>query len=425
MRVLIYEPQFRGHNLCYVARIARDLAALPCEVRLATSRQAIASEEFNTHLADVRAGIEVLPLEGFQTDAAATRVITGGLAGWRSSYRGLVSAVDRLRPDHVYVPYGNHLGRIAAAPFGLAEALKDCQAEAETLLVGGSYCYPQHGFAKRLRQRAMLELLARGPWRTVFHCDPLAVAEVHRLDPRVRDLVRLAPDPHGHVASRERAVARASFGLPATGRLVGIVALIEIRKGVDHLASALRQAGDRLRPDDRLALIGPMHRDVWALLKQEHADLLRAGRIVCADRFLTAEQMADAISSLDVMSVFYPHHRYTSSVLSASAKLGRPVIGARVGWIGRMIEQFDLGVTCDPLAPQEVADRLVDAFDTCDAYRLSERGRRFVEYISEENFGGTITARLRERLSEAPSPALRSWEWAVGGDDPAAAFAAA
>ena len=414
MRVLIFEPQFKGHNLCHVARLVRELADLPCELHVATSIHAAEADEFQLHLGDQQDRFETLALEGFQTDRLGGRVQTNGVRGWRSAYGGLKTAIDRLRPDHVYVLYGNHLARIAASPFGLTASLRRAGAEAETLLIGGKYCYPQSGFANRLRQRLILKAVSLGPWRTVFHFDDLAIAELQNHGRRVRELFRLAPDPHGALPPRDRATAREAVGLPVEGRLLGVVGLIEPRKGIDHLATALRDAGDRLRPDDRLVLMGRFDPDIWSLLNSKHADLLASGRVLTTDRLLTNEEMTDAVSSLDVVSAFYPHHRYTSSVLATAAMLERPVLGARVGWIGRMTEQFDLGVTCDPAAPAEIADRMVDAFNASDDYRISDAGRRFVDYVSEANFAATMTARLRERMGVPPSPALRSWAWAVG-----------
>ena len=65
MRVLVFEPQYAGHNLAYVHHLAERLLALDCEVHLVTSSQAIDTEEFTSHLGDIVDSIHVTALDTF------------------------------------------------------------------------------------------------------------------------------------------------------------------------------------------------------------------------------------------------------------------------------------------------------------------------------------------------------------------------
>ncbi|MEM8865022.1 MAG: hypothetical protein AAGF31_05695, partial [Planctomycetota bacterium] len=387
-----------------------------CEPVLATSVQASESQEFAMHFGDVRDRFRLLVLDGFRSDLDGRRIRTNGIKSSAHVYRALKSAIEQSQPGHVYVPYGNFLARTAALPFGLTRALRKADAEAETLLISGRYLQPPRGIAQSLRQRFLLELISRGPWENVFHLDDVAIEQFTNHGGRMAQLGKLMPDPHSETPTMDRIAAREQFGLPVDGRAIAVVGLIEKRKGLAALMQAMRDASTRLRPTDRLFLIGPQHPEAQAMLAGEFADLVAAGRVVMHDRRLSTDEIGHAIRAADVLATCYLHHPYTSSILIAAAAAERPVLGADTGWIGRTIDQFGLGHTCDPFVRESIADSLVASLDASQHYQPTEAGRRFVEFSTDRNYVAHWTARLRERIGLGPSPDLRTWQWALGGE---------
>lgn len=416
MRVLIFEPQFLGHNLVHVARLVRAIDDLGCQPVLATTPMAIKSEEFRLHMTDVLSRVELRPLSGFRTDADSRRIRSNGIRGAAALYRGLKSAIKQAQPDHVYVPLGNQMARLAALPFGLASALKKCGAEAETLLVGGRYLYPKNGLLHKLRQKALLSLIASGPWQSVFHLDDAAYEQFQLHGGRMAQIGKLLPEPIGEFDRLSQSAARQRFDLPPEGRAIGVVGLIERRKGLDLLLNAIRIEASQLKPSDQLFLIGPHHPEVHQMLAGPYADLVTAGRVQSVDRRLSESDMTAAIAATDVMATVYPNHPYASGVLSATAAVGRPLLGSSTGWIGRTIEKFELGHTCDPNDQGDVAAKLVTALDASGNYQPSSASERLVEFLGDQNYAALWTARLRERLGVQPSPDARNWDWAQFGD---------
>lgn len=414
MRVLVFEPQFLGHNLAHAARLVRATLDLGLETVLATSRQAVASEEFQLHLGGLTPRITVLELQGFKTDGLGRRVLTAGFAGAWASYRGLARAVRSARPDHVYVPYGNVVARVACVPGPLRAALAANRAEAETLIVGGSYFYEQASPLRQLRRRAVLQMVASGPWRTVFHLDDLAVEGARRFGGRLAQVTRLMPEPAAPPLPVSQPAARRALGAPLDGRLLVVTGLIEPRKGLGALLAGLREANDRLRATDRMLLIGSFHPDAHRLLQEEGADLVASGRVVAIDRRLTDEEIRLVPRAADVVATVYPHHRYTSGILASAAAAGTPVLGSDAGWIGRTIRRFDLGRTCNAWDPRDVAHQVVGLLESSATHRPGPRATRFAEFMTEANFAAAWTSRLRERMGAPQSAARRDWEWALG-----------
>jgi len=424
MRVLIYEPQFMGHNLAYAARLMRGVADLGCEPVVATSAQAAASREYAMHLAPENDRFELLPIDGFKTDKHHTHTVVNGLGGW-AAQRGLVRAINHTKPDHVYVPCGNLLARIGALSLGLKAALRRASAEAETLIVTGKYLYPKAGFAAQWRRRLMLGLIARGPWTSVFHMDDAAADRLRAHGGRLATTGKLLPESIGRARQIGQQAARQQLGLPSAGRMVAIVGLIEQRKSPRQLIEAFRRVMPRLQPDDRLLLAGPFHPEVQRWFAGPDADpaiapLVASGRLLVVDRKLTNDEFGAAVSAADVVATLYPHHLYTSSVLTIAAAAGRPVLGSRRGWIGHTIERFALGHVCEVSEPASLDAALLAALDASGNHEPNAATRRFVEFCSEVNHVAHWTARLRERMGLGQAPGLRTWDWVLAGDTPGA-----
>lgn len=407
MRVLIYEPQFLGHNLSHVALLAEELANLPCEVTVATSRQAIDSTEFAVQLGRVQRHFQIAVLDGFSLDKHGRRIRTSGIGGSYAVYRGLCRAIDQTQPDHVFVPYGNTIARIASLPAGLPGRLRRTNAEAETLLIGGRFMLVDKGRGSHLKRRLYYEMLARAPWTNVFHLDLAAVEALRSGNERLRRIVKLMPDPVAFPMMQSRSAARELLGIPGGGQYIVVSGLIEVRKGIEPLIGAL----NGLSNDCCLLLAGKCDPETRQMLHERHGDLLRSGRIIALDRYLSREEFDASIFAADVVAAVYPSHLHSSSIVVAAAAAGRPVVGAAVGWIGRTIENFGLGATCLPTQSESLVMALKKQLAAADHFRLLPHGERFLAFNSSANFGATWTKRLRQRLGIPPSSHLIDWEW--------------
>ncbi|MEM6798481.1 MAG: glycosyltransferase [Planctomycetota bacterium] len=412
MRVLIFEPQFAGHNLAHAARLVRSVADLGCQPVLATSPQALASDEFDLHLAGLRERFELFQVQGLRSDKLGRRLRTNGVGALAGLYRGLVRSIRSTRPGHVYVPCGNLLARFGWLPFGLSSALQDCGAEAETLIIGGRYLQRPRNRKERLRQQLVLNMIGAGPWRHVHQCNDATDKVLRRHGGRLAEIARLMPDPIGHVSYEGRQQARRALGLPLEGRSMAVVGLVEKRKGIRELATAFRDSSSRLRADDRLLLLGSFHPDVHAMLQGEFADLLDSGRVVIIDRRLSQADFGRAIRAADVVATVYPHHPYTASMVVAAAASRRPVLASDSGWIGRTVRRFGLGWRCEPGDPNDMADAVLAALHGCENFAPTAAADRFLRYCSDANFGAHWTVRLRQRLGLPADPEFRTWEWA-------------
>ena len=374
----------------------RGLAALSCRTVLATSTAATASEEFRRHIGPLADRVDVLKLPGFSLHADGRAVKMGGHTGVWAGYHGLVEAIRQVRPRQVYVPHGNQLARFASLPLDVGRLLRRFDAEAETMITGGRYTLPAVSLRQRVASAVYLRMLARGPWTTLFHLDSVAAEHLRSRGGRLAQITKHSPEPAA-ASSLTKQQARRRLQLPEAGPLTVVPGLISLRKGVGELAEALRS----LPADHRLLLAGKCDPAARAAIDARCSDLLRQGRLLAPDRYLSEEELLASIRAADVVSAYYPEHRYSSSIVVAGAAAGVPLLASPGGWIGRTVRDNDLGVVVAGNGPGSVAEGLQRAFLLAGDYRPSPRGREFARFNSEANFAAAWTARLRERFGLA------------------------
>jgi glycosyltransferase involved in cell wall biosynthesis len=190
--------------------------------------------------------------------------------------------------------------------------------------------------------------------------------------------------------------------------------MLDARKGIDLLLQAFADAA--LPPGDRLLLVGRADPQIRSLLDGRFAPLVRDGRVIVFDKYVTDEELERALLASDLVATPYPRHIGSASIVIRAAAAGRPVLGSEFGWSGYVIPKFGLGTTCDVTDPRAIAGSLAAAMETAAAFRLPPAGERFVRFHGLDNFQAAWTFRLRQRLGLPPGD-YRSWDWVLNGDE--------
>lgn len=409
MRVMIFEPQFVGHNLAYVRHIASRLADMGCEVHLLTSQQAAQSEEFAKHLADVVDSIHVAAPNTFVTRGATRGVRVNGPAAILAMMQSLLHGLKSIRPEHLFIPFGNPVAHWAALPNPVSRWLTKHQVESELVLLTGKYAYPHRDIRSAIKQRLALHGLALGPWTRIHHIVPHAVQVMQHHGSRLATIARLLPDPIDTPPAMTRLQARELLGLNPAHRVVSLVGLIESRKGIRELLTAYEHAIPRLRSTDRLLLAGKATEETRMLLSTRFSELVRSERILRIDRHLSANELWAACMASDLMTTPYPQHLYSASIVIRAAAARVPVLANEIGWMGDVVQRFQLGTTCDTNCRDTFSDRLIDALDRSPSFHPTRAAERFVAFHSIGNFASRITERVSQRLGQTSEEGLR-WD---------------
>jgi glycosyltransferase involved in cell wall biosynthesis len=415
MRVLIFEPQYAGHNLAYVHHISERLLELGCEVHLVTSSQALDSEEFTTHLGDILRSIHVIGLNSFSRRHPTGSIRVNGPSGLLGLWRSLDKGLKAVRPQHLFVPFGNPLASLGGIPNPVSHRMVKHSIEAEIVLLSGKYAHPHRTWVSRCKERLALAILERGPWARIHHIVPHAVRTMKNFSPRLASLASLLPDPVDKPPSMSREQARRCLGIPSEGRIVSLAGLLEPRKGVGELLAAFEEIAGDTAPSDRLLLAGKATPAIRALLTARYSTWIANGRILFLDRHLTHEELWAACIAADLVCTPYPYHLFSASIVIRAARVGVPVLANSIGWMEQTIPLFGLGRTCDTLNLKVFAKSLLTSLDASATHRISAVGERFLAFHTPENFADRLTHRVAERMGcENHRPGL-SWEEVLPG----------
>lgn len=399
MRVVIFEPNHKGHYYAYLSLLLPRLRQTGADVILATSKAGLESNEYRTLLKPIESSFVVDPSLGPEDSR-------GARAAFDKAGR-ISDAAHRHRADHLIVTHSDRFSlgllmrRLAGRPFAPA----GCESQGLFFSVG--LVDPFDRPLRRAFVRSLLPIAAAGPYTHFHHLDPRVIERLHASGSASSRRWSLMPDPVERPDPLTTAQARAMLAIPEDGRAVGCAGIIDRRKGADLLIRAF--ARSVRAPSDRLLLVGPHEQFIRDMLAADHADLVRDGRILSVDRFLPPAQLATAICAMDLVATPYPRHLASASIVIRAAAAGRPVLGASFGWVGDLVPRLGLGWTCDVENPDAFAPALAAAIDQSQAWRLSPAAARFVQFHSPENFAACWTARVRERMNLAPEPRV---EWA-------------
>jgi glycosyltransferase involved in cell wall biosynthesis len=411
MRAVVFEINFEGHRLHYAARLIEGLASLRnagVVPVLATSREALQSDEYRIHLK---------PLETvFEIDAHYALPPPSLLRHARHTVASLKDAMHRLRPGYCYVPYADGVAQLLGAARQLGDDPLPPEVPIEGLMMRGGIFYPQPAGPKSLVRRLSWNIAMRARWNRLHHLDPLVVAAGKRAGGRSR-LLSLMPEAVEASEPMTRQAARRRLGIPDDGGpIAGSIGIQDERKGIDRLIQAFldADASNRLDARSRLLLIGRQSAGVAALLAGPAAGMVRSGRIIAQNRYVDQDELATVLAASDLICTPYPRHIGSASIVVRAAHARRPVLASDFGWCGYIVPRFDLGRVVDVLNPAAFAAALAEALNEAPGYTLSPAGERFVQFHTIENFQAAWTEGIRRQLCLPSAPGRREWAAALG-----------
>ncbi len=372
VRLLVYEPQWDGHQPEFVTHV---VAGLEARQEPFLCRFALPSGFSRSHPA-LAEGIRRLGARA-EVRTLDPSPATGNV------FRGLLEEVRSFEPDSLLLfeltAWERALGRIRL-PCSVTGILFVQYPEIEF--------WRALGF-ERLNRWARRQVkawktgrwLCRQNWRAVFLLNgERACAVLNRRFPRT-PVFRPLPDPvppatgpiqtsaEGVTVNRHQAVR---FLLPgALSRRKGADVLVRALAGLSRDDAARMEVvcAGRVDARDRPAL-----QRVVAHLRHRRPDI----RLDWQDRFLPGQEFQNALSRADWILMPYRRPEYSSGILGRAAQAGVPVIGPEDGLLGRLIREWKLGLT-SPISPCKLARTLKQALDnpfSCDPRKREEFLRR-------------------------------------------------
>jgi hypothetical protein len=407
MRVLVFEQWQGGHYFNYLEALVPRLLDLADEVVVTMTERAIETDRFKTQLGPIAAlprvrFVGTVPLADPSLPARERLQLL----------RNLQAAVAETRPDYLMVPSADAqtLALGAVGLLGMNMLPRDLPSEATF--------HSGYGPAINNRKQAMKESVYRAAYAgsTWTHMNFVNFLYLeHAVQTRRSWVARaqLVADPVPEAPRLSRSAARRLLGIPEEGRYLGLLGELDQRKAIPELLAAFRAAS--FGEQDRLLLGGRLDPQFRQLIDTDYGDLVRAGRLVLIDRFLSDEELLGGFGALDLVCGTYRDFPGLASLMLKGVAAGRPLIAQDFGWSGALIKRFALGTTVACYDVPTFAAGLRTALESSADYVETEAIRRLLSFHHPGNFIAGMTERLRVMTSRPALQAIKTWEWVLQG----------
>ena len=210
--------------------------------------------------------------------------------------------------------------------------------------------------------------------KKVFHCSvgQLEVIENSQFIGDKLSVLHNAVDVEAFSNGRS---IRAQVGLPEDAVVIGTVAQIGHRKGIDLFLDTAEHLLDR-HPQLKFVIVGPQATNEEPYFRAV-MDRLRQGRLKSAVLYLGGRKdIADVLTSFDVFFLPTRAEPFGMVIIEAMAA-GVPVVASHVGGIPEIITSDEMGRTVRDLTPEAYAGAINDLVEMGGSHRraLGELGR--------------------------------------------------
>ena len=407
MRVLVFEQWQGGHYFNYLECLVPRLAQAADEVVVAITDSAYRSKLFAEQLG----ALQALPNVRFDAHVPLPR--RAAPVAYRLTLgRHLVDAIKRNSPDYVFLPSADE--QSIPLPL-LAWTLGARRAPVEGVFHYKAYT-AERSARERFTSAAERVLLKTGAFAQLNFANFLQCEEAMRRNLDLTRFARVAGDPVPQPPLLDRREARAALGLKEGGRLLAMIGALDDRKAVLQTLAAFRAA--RVAPDDRLLLAGKLYPHYADVLRRDYGDLIRTGRLIVFDRFLSDIELRRCYAAADVNCSVYIAFYGLSSLMLKSIAADVPVITGNQGWGSAIVNRFQVGHCVNPHDLQAYAALLPNALDRSVSYVRTSAVERLLRFHSVDNFADGLLERYRLHAGIAEARSALDWPWVMQGVDP-------
>ncbi len=369
----IIELDPNGHRFEYCRILADFFISLGTDVRIITSRSAISSSAFLCHIAPIKEDLTVLDL----VDSYLPKNIFHCLR----ILNRVASCIRESNANAIYIPDGTTITYFASMLNRFRLYDKSNSQKVKALIMGGL-----HGYSEQRRsifKKAIYGFLPFHPWAQLFHLDAFQVEYLKKYVPRIS----LMPDPIPNFNVTTTIRAREELGLPINDLLIGFPGSIELSKGVDLLIAAFEKSIYSIDPSCKVVLVGEFLTNTKSYILDRFSRLVKDGRVLIIDKFLTKDEMEYAVQALDVVCFPYRRAFQSSGVLLRSIVLRKQILATREGWFGKTLGDLGFGELVDIGDIDDIGRGIKSALRNLEKSEVNEEAiESFVEFHSPQNF---------------------------------------
>ncbi len=375
MNIFIVEPSANGHRFHYLFWTAQAFLKAGHQVVIGTS------DEYSSHslLTKLQSSFpDQIHIISIPSRKIIQKFLIRETQSWlwfKSAYR---KATQNHKIDFVFAPYMDYflyatpcLGSpFSNTPFaGIIMTQTFHHNECNIVRPDNK----KDGIEKFLFKRCLMN----SHLRSALTIDPYLLQSSYS-----NDKIIYLPDPNSDLHPVKKSEARTALSLPENQKIILVFGSITPRKGINALFSAVLNSNI----DSHILLVGRHDTATLQLLSEESAkQLIKQQKLSSINEFIPDELETTYYCAADIIWLGYQNHFAMSGVLIKSAACNRVVLGCKEGLIGKLTEEFDLGLTANINDPEDVARTLTRLID--ENHQLDEEKRKaFAEEHNIEHF---------------------------------------
>lgn len=374
----IYISSFTGHNCAYAALLCRGLISNNVMPHLIVPRGTLESTEYSYHLSDMESEFSV-----------TTHDYLPGSTPFKNSWSEGNTLIDSVLAldsamDTVLCPAGSSI------PFlwPLVAKVRHSRLPQRCLffftLLGTGIHPNQNSFSSKLKNATRAFLLSRNRAGSLLTIDGCGYDKLSEQPFKLKQTFNLVPDPIIGAFPVDRTEARTHLGFSDSDFVVSILGAISSHPR-KNLRSVIEALGLLMNPRYKLLLAGKLDQTSIELVANQEPSVRK--RIVALNRYLSEEEINQAICASDVVCAPYEEHYAPSGIVLRAAKLRTPVLVPDYHWFSLMIQRFQLGWACSNTAARTIAGQIeIAATELQEAKHEIHDYNFLVSYFSEANF---------------------------------------
>lgn len=382
MRITIFEHSDGGHRLTYVRQFLTALHNQPnLDLTVATSTATANSDAFAHQIKPWTDRVSLSIADG-KTMRGVNRLDMLKIA--RHKLATLAQAIEATKPDCLILPTADGIAQFLAFKPSLARSIP----KIELVLHSAGFAHTALSLKDRLRDRLSLKLSSSVPNARLHFVNAIGWDYLAAHNPRLAARCDVLPDPVDAEPIRDKLTPRQRLNLPPDETLIVSAGLQNRRKGIDRLLEAMAHLSDATLAHTRLVLAGRCDADIAPIIQAMPARI--TSRIMEINRYLSDDELADALSAADLVATCHPRHMGLSNIALRAASLQRPVLASQWGWLGSIVPRFDLGWAGPIDNPTAYARTIEQAIEAAPHWQPTEATRQLVAFHHPDNFKANI-----------------------------------
>lgn len=430
MRVQIFEQFKGGHHTNYIQHLLPSIVKLANEklideIVVTITQEHYESQPFQQQLATYSEQVHFdpsLPEVSFRLGLDPRLIIkqptefTSALKRRAQIASNLVNSVRRIKPDFLISTTADTQSSIASAIktfFGMQILPKDTDSVG---IMHFGYSGTAFNVIDKIKDFGYRSTWTYSPWSNLLVVNPLIYEWILNKGGTLAKRISLVPTPIPLSTSFNKETARSLLEIPSEGRYVGFSGTMDHRVAIPELVAAFRDAP--LALTDRLLLAGRLLPRYKKLLEDEFAELIKCGRLILIDRYLSPDELIAGYCALDVVSIPYYNQPNLSENLLKAIATGRPVIANDFGYTKMIVQRFDVGWLCNVVNHESLVATVKRGLEECENYRVNEKTARLLQFHHPENYAATVLMNLQNLVNPGCTTPVNTWEWVLNSDLP-------